>query len=248
MTRKLIVLFTLLCLFATPAMANLICSIQPTAITAGPDAGMIVTGHTTLTVQVGDVIAFQLVGTTTGSHNAGEGVQSVKGSLVQKLATVSGTWNTQVKGNLSAVTILPEFKQGTVDHPGMINRDINGDGFALDVGETSAAGAVNYVVSEYSTLAGYGPSGDVMGTFTYTVTDANFAALNGTVLNWLFATNGSTTAKAVWKEDNTAKNSSSFPTGYAPGEAITLTTIPEPATLVLLSMGAMALLLYRRRK
>ncbi len=233
----------MLCLIAVPAMASLIISVQPTAITSGPDTGMSVTGLTTLTVKTNDVIAFQLVGTVTGAGDSG--VNSIKGSLAQALGA-AGVWNTEVTGSLSTVTLPAEFTCAA-SHPGVAGVDVNGDGFALDTGSTATA-ATNYIVPCHSDTTGHGVSGDILGTFTYTVANTSATSIVPTSLNWLVPTNGSSTAKAVWTESGTSENSSTYPTNWGVGTAISLVAVPEPATLVLMSMGALALLLFRRRK
>ena len=246
MTRKLIVLFSvfaMLCLIAAPAMANLIVQIQPLTI----NGGAVDHNLTSLTVNPGDVIAFQLVGNISGAGDSG--VNAVKGSLVQKLATlISGTWNTEVMGNLSVVTLSAEFAYNypTTSHGGVANQDVNADGFALDTGST-AASATNYILDEHTSITGHGVSGDVLGTFTYTVSAVDAVSQIPTSLNWLFGTNGAAAGKAAWTESGSSWNSSTS-TNYTAGTPISLNVVPEPAVLILISMGALALLLFRRRQ
>jgi len=250
MTRKLIVLssvFAMLCLIAAPAMANLIVSIQPTAITAGPDTGMNVTGLTNLSVQTGDVIAFQIVGNispTTGDC----GVTFVAGSLSQILGS-GGVWTTKIYGAFSAVTLAPSYNAGASHSTGVGGVDIGNDGFALDIGSTwaSGAGGSNYIIPSFNAV-GHGANGDVLGTFSYTVTDANDVNTTPTNLSWVARTAGVATGKASWVEAGTTHSPGTGFT-YTAGPTISLTVaVPEPATLILISMCGLALLLFRRRK
>jgi Tfp pilus assembly protein FimT len=245
MTKKLMVVFSicaLLSLIAAPAMANFIVQVEPTKI----NSTNVSTSTRSLSLAAGDVVTFQLVGYVTGAGDSG--VNGAKGSLAQLLATVTkGTWNTAVKGSISTVTLTDEFKYNypTTSKSGVVD-DINNDGFALDVGSTAAA-TTNYIIFAHSSITGHGVSGDVLGTFTYTVSQIDTSSTKSTVLNWVFATAGASSGKAIWTESGTAYNSSNS-TNYAAGDAISLNAIPEPSTLVMISMGALALLFFRRRK
>jgi hypothetical protein len=244
MMKKLISIFAsvaIACLIASPAIAALIVQLQPTSINSVPVNPEL----TSVIVSLGDVISFQIVGDVTVPGDSG--VTSIKGSLTQLLATVTpGTWNTQYMGNLSPVTLTEEFTYGTTSKPGVAGVDVNGDGFDLDVG-SSAAVATNYIIAQHTSLVGHGVNGDVLGIFTYTVTAINYESQIPTVLNWKFATAGPPPTKAMWFENGVFKYSAIDPS-YAAGTPINLCFIPEPSTLILLGMGALALLYFRRRK
>ena len=243
----MLIVFAALCLLATPAMADLMVSVQPVTL----NSGAVVPGTTTLELKVGDVVGFQIFSQV--SIPGDSGFANMKASLTQLLATVAGTWNTQVMGTISPVAITGTGAgtgyQGSGFHAGAINQDVNGDGFALDVGSTATT-ATNYINPVWNNIVSHGPVSDVLGAFTYTVTDVNAASQIPTVLNLKFATNGATNGKAAWFEAGVQKTSAVAGAVYGPGPAINLTAapVPEPSTLILLGMGALALLAIRRRK
>ncbi len=224
-------------------MADLVVQVQPTTLNGNPISNSL----TTITVAKDDVIGFQIIGTVSVAGDSG--VTNIKGSLVQLLATVTpGTWNTEVKGTLTAGTLTTEFNYNnpTTAHGGAISQDINADGFALDTGSTASASG-SYVIGQYTVITSHATNGDVIGNFTYTVTDTLPSSAIPTVLNWKFATAGAANGKASWWEAGVNKNSSTVGAVYGAGTAINL-VVPEPSTLIMLSMGALALLLFRRRK
>jgi hypothetical protein len=251
MVKKLISIITLaffISLFSFPAMAGVVIQVEPTAI----NNASISTSLRTLYVYANDVIEFQIVGYIDDADPGATdcGVNRIRGSLGQALATVTkGTWNTEVKGILSTVTLTSEFTYDNQSKPGVANQDVNNDGFALDIGSSGSNPNFNYIVAQYSPLTGHGANADVIGTFSYTVTDVNTSRTIPTSLNWLFPTIGMLSERAIWEENGTLWNSSSS-TAYTAGTAIQLCTIPEPAVIYLLGIGISGLLVFkwRRRK
>lgn len=108
----------------------------------------------------------------------------------------------------------------------------------------------NFFCSGTSSVAADATGKVKMGSFVWTATKVTPGSISTSVLSavpWI----SSSTQKGVYKylqDGVTYSNITTDPGSFGTGATVTLTTVPEPATLVLLGMGALALVFVRRRK
>jgi hypothetical protein len=227
--------------FTSPANANLIMDIRVAGTTA-----------TSINVEVGQTINFEVWANVTAlAGTQVEGLQSLFGSLLKQ--NVSGnfhgsfvTYTSSVTSNVVGTPVAP-FDQFSEYGGGQALYDLNGDG-DLDVGGTSTVGSN---VAAYIQLRdpnptkadGWGPAKVL--TFAYTIDTSDI----NSVANIFFKPRSLATT-AVWFENNVSQNpgTSNPSTKFLTGQVITMTVVPEPATLALLGVGGLLVLKRRNRK
>ena len=201
--------------------------------------------HTVNVADVGAVVNLQLWATVTGTDTlANDGFLQGGGSI---LGSAAG----KLKGDMSIGTNVSPFTNTVGAQPGQ-TADLNGDGY-LDLGSTNTSTSTPYfmAVSDSGLTAVMGSAANpsfLLGTFTYTV---KAGGLNdSTTLTFIprvKSGSGSTLHKiAVDGATNVLSYTGTNPALTTDGY-ITLSMVPEPATMALLGLGGLGMLLRRRR-
>jgi hypothetical protein len=202
----------------------------------------------------GDLVKINVYGvvTTTDGTLGDAATSGVKVANIEFLKSVTG-----LKGNLSAA--LAQSFKGTASNPGVI-ADLNGDG-SMDIGTSSLAAATVGSFAAVST-AGTDPifgNKLLLGTLTFTASELGE---NTTIYSLpRGATTGTTAAKNAlnqWRLNGTAASAGAatgadfehltWTNPVVSGSSVTIHGVPEPSTIVLLGLGALALVFVRRRK
>lgn len=204
------------------------------------------TGSAAKQVQATDalqLIRLEVLGTVTGGTNgvADEGLQSVFGSFVSTLANGGSAI-----GNFSNFQAAAPFN-ATVQAGKQ--QDLNGQP-GLDLGSFNDATTVpgDYVQARASAIQ-IGTTPDtasfLLGTVDFTV--QSLPGSGSTLLQFVPRTNatgGNLNTAALFREDGVNKNPTN--STFAAGQPITVTAVPEPASLGVLGLAAVALLGRRR--
>lgn len=195
----------------------------------------VATGGKTATIaNVGDTVSLNIYADPQGadSNLTNEGFKSIFGKLV------SG--NGGLLGNLS-LSLTSAFS-GANSQAGLV-QDLDGDG-DLDVGGTVTNTSANWVYAR-TDLSPVAP-GDrfLIATATFTAT----SNLGSTSVNFLNRLPGSTNnGDGNWREDGAPKADLTFSGGsIVSGTPITISAVPEPTSLGLLGLSAIAALRRRR--
>jgi hypothetical protein len=189
---------------------------------------------------VGDIITFQVWATVSG----GASTNTVETSQmrIQETNTVGSTL--EVHGNMGGV----DASQGL----SLTMYTSNFQGGAKPTASTNSFGDTEFASTTYpfSARDAAGPidasQGIELGVFTYKVTSVVGTSTTPTLVSLVPKT---TSAGASYYQDGTNYTGASGAyTAAASGGSWKLQTVPEPSTLVLLGMGALALLAIRRKK
>jgi hypothetical protein len=243
-TKVMLVCFAILAVCVSSASADLIVNMLATGVTGpgnivSPD-GMQVTLAAPGVVTFGVYVQPQGVD---GINN--EGLLSVDGSFVATLGT-------GVLGNAISCTLASEFNATSNGaSPGTI-QDLNSDG-RMDIGGTVQNSATGWIVPISTTypLHRETPSLDaefLVATIEYAVDTVDLSGTSS-VFNWVRRLGNSAAGNASWTQDGIPMTGNkNTPETYRSAGSIEMIPIPEPSTLILLGMGALALLAIRRRK
>jgi hypothetical protein len=254
MAKNFFAVFAVLCLVSSPAMASLVVQVQPVSLytSATGTTTALSSSDSKVDIQgIGDTITFQVIcSVSTGVST--DGTQHISGSLAQLLSSTSGVWDTAVKGTLSSITWSTEFTYSN-NLSGAFSVDVNNDGFALDIGSTATFSPdyIHAYVHDYGILTSRSAVTDIVGTFTYTITDVQ-SSENDTLVYWLTRSAGARSNWATWYENGVLV--SPITKGYLDayiGDSsygIKINVVPEPSISIVLGIGCLTLLAFRRVK
>jgi hypothetical protein len=252
MNRKFVVVaMAVVLLSAGFAQADLVVEVRAVpANIAGVTSSDVTIADAGKTVTVGgpaSVVAFNVYAKVTDSllpddPDKTTSITELRGSL---LATSDAT-NWKVRGNIELPLLVAPFTKSGSSGRG-IQTDLNSDG-DMDVGQNINTTLVGWLHPQAANLAPVVEfnAETLVASFVYNVTRVNINGTNDTLLNFRIQAN---VTGGAWMEDGIHKLPYPYtaPTNYSAGAPIYL-GIPEPSTLVLLSMASFVLLLIRRRK
>ncbi len=185
---------------------------------------------------VGDVVTLNVYAVVKGANSTidTDGLQSITGSFVS--TPVSGS----PVGNFSVFSPVAPFNgtvlAGTVqDLNGLPGLDLGGTG-------TNAAGgrSLQMQIGNGAPVVGDAAASEwLIGTVSWTVTNAE--GLDATTLSFIPLAGASS---ALWREDGANRNGSTG--SFVGGSPVSVTAIPEPASLAVVGMAAASLLRRRR--
>jgi hypothetical protein len=241
------------CLIVSSAQAGIVYTLQVSDVQT-PGTTRVDATHATVE-RAGDVVNFDVWGViTTGDAAAPLANPATSGVLVCNLSFLK---TGGMAGNLAAT--LSSQLAGTASSNG-IQADLNGDG-SMDVGSNLLTNAATGFFTGTST-GGTNPifgNQILLGTLSFTAGDL---AAGPTTIN--ARARGSTGAAAganslqQFRLDGTnvlAGKGTGTPDAFVftnpvifSGAAVTVSPVPEPSTIILLGMGALALVFIRRRK
>ena len=229
---KIVALVVVLALISNAAFANLIVDLKPVSLngTVNPSADAL------LNLNVGDQVVIDVWATVTGT--APYTLLAAQGGLIET-PTATGlkgdmSWGT-AKDDAATYIYEAPFNSGSIPSPGRTNA------FG-DIQIPPTAGALNGFGASNVAYSSVGANGVKLGHFTYTVKETG----DGSAAEISFLPT-LTASGAKWKENGATKTGATAG-AYLAGSTVRCGTIPEPATLVLLGMGALALVFVRRRK
>jgi len=242
-TKVIFVCFAILAVCVSSASADLIVNLRAISVTG---AGNTITGE-------GKTVNLASPGTITyGVYVKPDGLDLLNNegllALGGKFIT---TYGTGVLGNATGSALDPLFNQTANGAQAGTIQDLNADG-RMDIGGTADTSATGWIYPLSTTYPAHRPTPSFEEEFYVDTIEYNAQVIlpGGTdsSANW-FRRNGSSAASnASWTEDGLPKTAAKNGTTYRSGDPVALHAIPEPSALILLSMGALALLAFRRRK
>jgi hypothetical protein len=240
MNRKLCVslsVLALFCLIASSAFAGVIMDVR-----ALPSAGVIVSPDgKTITVDpstpVGTVINLALVATVSGSDTTldNDGIQTMFSGIEAEVLSSA------VEGKFTGYAYTSPFT--TLSDPVAIMDNLIGNKSPV----ASSGGGYLEPRAASMQFNSTGAAEYQLLTVTYEITAINSDAGPTLSFQWQYPVAALSTM--AFKIDGVQKNGLAAGQEFVTqGEPITTMYIPEPSVLILLGMGALALLAYRRRK
>jgi hypothetical protein len=251
MIKKFLALVLVLSM-ANMASAGLIVSLK--AVGKTKDTTTISADGKSVSLGVGstDTITFELYALP-GEGGATDGLTTMVGGVFsnQNFATypaavppvqpgpyaVTGAWTSTAR-NASWDQVSGTLPNGKFD------LDLNGDGVA-DVGSTSDTSAQNWIQLRADVAPAMDPPSG--GFLVWSGTMAVTAGSPANVPLLLDYKIRNAANAATWTEGGNAVAFAKSGTNYASGGPVALTVVPEPSTLVLLGLGALALVFVRRK-
>ena len=193
---------------------------------------------------IGDIIGYEVHAVVAGTdaNTANDGFNTAKGSLAS-----TGTGTVQVNlTHLMTPTFSSLFNATTNPTAHGTPSNLGGD-TDTDIGVTltptnATVGNIQYRAGASSVVG----LDQVIGTGNITVSET---AANAAAINFIIGTTTATTNDPNWLEDGVAKTAKTVGVSYGVGAPLLVATgeVPEPASLGLLSLGALSLLGRRRR-
>ncbi|MGD0384474.1 MAG: PEP-CTERM sorting domain-containing protein [Thermoguttaceae bacterium] len=225
-------------LMATMASANLVLSLQAEGYGSSTNISLSVGSSTAIVFDVYAKI-YESDGVTLASATT-----SSLTDAYMRFTSVEGTAG--LMGNMSTPTL-----GATWSALGGLGTEQNYDGNA-DWEWGGAAPPTNTPGGYYYAATLTPPAGNsfLLGTITWTPTTATAGGVD-TIQVVPYIRNSNSTGYDSYALDGTTwtnQNVNNNPGGISSGTALTLTVVPEPATLILLGMGVLSLLFFRRRK
>lgn len=199
---------------------------------------------------VGQVVNLELYAVVTGAAGNGA-LEGFQNGFVSILSSFSGNVSGSISGTVAAPFAAPSSQNGK-------SQDLDGDGDA-DLGSTSTASNGDFMFARSATMQTSGTpitNGQEfkLANITFTVTGiVNPLVVTPITLNaQVVSFSSPIEIEAVWQEDGVSSNNptpggtfpSSFPTV---GTSVSLRAIPEPASMLLFSVGAFLCARRRRR-
>lgn len=231
---RILALVATIVLFTNTIFAGLVVDLRAVSVNGTTDT--VSSDQKTVTVtNVGDVVKFELWASVQGysDPNQAQTITLLRGWLKETVPSVSS----YLRGDMATIPATgataadvygPVFNYNPLPH---LSLNAYGD---KEFGDSNYAWDVRAAAAQDAKAPLY------IGTFSYTVTALASQTTTPTVIDFVPKTSA---FGALWMMDGAGKTGSGGFTSAGP-----VSIVPEPATLVLLGMSALALIFVRRRK
>jgi len=251
LAKVAVAVLALVALLATSAQATLMFDLRATAVN-----DIATSEQKNVTLNTGDIVTLSLYVTALGANDVGATPNWTDDSLQSASCGLIGTVvGHSVVGQFLAVSQSPgsHYYQSPFNTSAYDGTAVNLDGDTYN--ESIASSTLNHAAAlgwfyprAGSSQQSVAPGSFLVGVFKWQVmaTAPGSPASTIAVLPRHSATDATKTNNSQWMEDGVSYGGS---TGGAfdPGTPLTLNAIPEPSSIMLLCVGAVALFLVRRK-
>jgi len=238
--RNLLTLAAVSAVFGAAAMpsakAALIIDIVATTLNGSPLSGTD-DAHNVTVANVGDIIGYNVVANITGGTAQTDSLAQVNGDLIST-GTLLGNMTNANSASFSGTG----FSNGTLlDRDADTDIDVGGVLNPVNTGRpvNTTSGIIVYIAPTGSPVLG---NSLLLGSGTFTVTGATGASN----LHFVLGSTTTTNKAPSWTENSAAANQSTGTAQTGIGINVTFASVPEPASMGVLALGATALLARRR--